>query len=59
MRRLSEHAYVATEFQGCNNGCVATPEGVVVIDPPMRPTSAVAWRREVETLGQVRYVVNT
>ncbi|MBI2371970.1 MAG: MBL fold metallo-hydrolase [Deltaproteobacteria bacterium] len=59
MRRLSEHTYVATEFQGCTNGCVATPDGVVVIDPPMRPTSAVAWRREVETLGQVRYVVNT
>ncbi len=59
MQRLSEHAYAAVEFQGCNAGCIATPEGLVVIDPPMRPTSAVAWRMELEPLGEVRYVINT
>jgi cyclase len=59
MQRVSEHAYAAVEFQGCNAGCIATEEGLIVIDPPMRPTSAVAWRMELEPLGEVRYVINT
>ncbi len=59
MQRLSERAYAAVEFQGCNAGCIATPEGLIVIDPPMRPSSAVAWRMELEALGEVRYVINT
>ncbi|HYB74089.1 MAG TPA: MBL fold metallo-hydrolase [Candidatus Sulfotelmatobacter sp.] len=59
MQRLSAHAYAAVEFLGCNAGCIATEEGLIVIDPPMRPTSAVAWRMELEPLGEVRYVINT
>ncbi len=59
MQRLSEHAYAAVEFQGCNAGCIATEEGLIVIDPPMRPSSALAWRMELEPLGEVRYVINT
>ena len=59
MHRLSEHVYAATEFLGCNAGCIATPEGLIVIDPPMRPTSAVAWRMALEPLGEGRYVINT
>jgi cyclase len=59
MQRVSAHAYAAVEFLGCNAGCIATEEGLIVIDPPMRPTSAVAWRMELEPLGEVRYVINT
>ncbi len=59
MQRLSQYAYAAVEFQGCNAGCIATPEGLIVIDPPMRPSSALAWRLELEPLGEVRYVINT
>ena len=59
MQRLSKHAYAAVDFQGCNAGCIATPEGLIVIDPPMRPSSALAWRLELEPLGEVRYVINT
>lgn len=59
MQRLSDHAYAATEFRECNAGSIATAEGPIVIDPPMRPTSAVAWRMELEPLGEVRYIINT
>jgi len=59
MQRLSEHCYAVTEFLGCNAGCIATPEGLIVIDPPMRPTSAVAWRAELGSLGEIRYLLNT
>jgi cyclase len=59
VQRLSEHVYAATEFQGCNAGSIVTPEGLIVIDPPMRPTNAVAWRMELEPLGEVRYLINT
>jgi len=59
VQRLSEHAYAATEFQGCNAGLIATSRGLIVIDPPMRPSSALSWRAELKKLGEVRYVINT
>ncbi len=55
MQRVSEHAYAAVEFLGCNAGCIATEGGLIVIDPPMRPTSAVAWCMELEALGEVLF----
>ena len=36
-----------------------TSDGVVVIDTPQLPTKAVAMRREAESHGPIRYLINT
>jgi cyclase len=38
---------------------VTTSDGVVVIDTPQLPTRAIAMRREAESHGPIRYLVNT
>lgn len=59
MQRLTDTVYVETEFEGSNVGVVATGSGLVLIDTPPRPSDAVQWRKFVEGLGPVRYVINT
>jgi len=38
---------------------VVTSDGVVVVDTPQLPTRAVAMRRDAESRGPIRYVINT
>jgi cyclase len=48
-----------TSIRGCNPSYVTTSDGVVVIDTPQLPSAAVAMRREAESHGPIRYVINT
>jgi cyclase len=59
MERVTPKVYTNTKLRGCNPSFVTTSEGVVVIDTPQLPTKAVAMRREAESHGQIRYLVNT
>ena len=57
MEQLTENVF----FYDCypTVGMVATDEGVVAIDGPMRPSEAVAWRDFIAGKGPLRYLVNT
>lgn len=59
MERVTSNIRSETQVRGCNPSYVTTSDGVVVIDTPQLPTRAVAMREEAESLGPVRYVINT
>ena len=59
MEQLTCNVFADTTLRGCNPGFVVTSDGVVVIDTPQLPTRAVAMRKEAESHGPIRYVINT
>lgn len=59
MQKVTSNVWTDTTLRGCNPSMVITGDGVVVVDTPQLPTKAVAMRREAETHGCIRYVVNT
>ena len=59
MERLTANVWTETHLRGCNPSFIATTDGVVAIDTPQLPTKAVAWRREAEAHGPIRYLINT
>jgi len=58
MLKLTDNVYARTDFHGCNSGFVVTGEGAVVIDTPMVPAEAKAWRQAIEEIAPIRYVIN-
>jgi cyclase len=59
MQQVTGNVFAETTVRGCNPGYVVTREGVVIIDTPQLPTHAVRMRREAETRGPIRYLINT
>ncbi|MEX2135394.1 MAG: MBL fold metallo-hydrolase [Chloroflexota bacterium] len=59
MERVTDNVCTDTTQRGCNPSYVTTTDGVVVIDTPQLPTRAVAMRREAESKGPIRYLINT
>lgn len=59
MERVTPNVYTTTRLRGCNPSFVTTSDGVVVVDTPQLPTRAVAMRREAESHGPLRYLINT
>jgi cyclase len=59
MDRVTRNIFTETKLRGCNPSYVITTDGVVVIDTPQLPTKAVAMRKEAESHGVIRYVINT
>ena len=59
MEQVSGNIFTETKLRGCNPSYVVTTDGVVVIDTPQLPTKAVAMRKEAESHGPIRYVINT
>ena len=64
IQRITPNVYVNTQFTdppygGCNYAFIATTDGVVMIDTPLRPTAAIQWRDEIAKYGEVRYILNT
>ena len=59
METVTPNVKTNTGLRGCNPSYVVTADGVVVIDTPQLPTKAVAMRAEVESIGPVRYIINT
>ena len=57
MERLTENVF----YYDCypTVGMVATDEGVIAVDGPMRPSEAIAWRDFIREKGPLRYLVNT
>lgn len=59
MERVTANVFTNTKLRGCNPSFVTTSDGVVVVDTPQLPTRAVAMRREAESHGPIRYLINT
>src|ERR671919_1591011 len=59
MQQLNDRVYTETTVRGCNPSFVVPSDGVVVIDTPQLPTRAVAMRKEAESHGPIRYLINT
>jgi cyclase len=59
MERVTKNVYAETKIRGCNPAYVVTSKGVVVIDTPQLPTYAVRMRKEAESHGEIRYLINT
>ncbi len=59
MENVTPNVFTTTKIRGCNPSYVVTSKGVVVIDTPQLPSRAVAMRKEAESHGPIRYVINT
>jgi cyclase len=59
MESVTSNVFVETGLRGCNPGFVLTSDGVVVVDTPQLPTRAVEMRRQAESHGEIRYLINT
>jgi cyclase len=61
IREVAPNVFVETEFHGANVGFVVTGEGVILIDTPMLPDDARAWRAEISkrTAQEIIYIINT
>jgi cyclase len=59
MQKVTSNVWTDTTLRGCNPSMVVTNDGVVIIDTPQLPTKAVAMRKEAESHGPIRYVINT
>ena len=59
MEQVTRGVFTETQLRGCNPSYVVTSDGVVVIDTPQLPTRAVEMRKEAESHGPIRYLINT
>lgn len=59
MQNVTPNVFTSTRIRGCNPSFVVTAGGVVVVDTPQLPTKAVAMRKQAESYGPIRYVINT
>jgi len=59
MQSVTPRVFTDTNRRGCNPSFVVTDDGVVIIDTPQLPTVAVAMRKEAESHGPIRYLINT
>ena len=64
MKQLTSNVWVETEVRGCNFGFVTTSEGIVLIDTPHKPSTAMWLKSEIErrspsTGPGLRYIINT
>ena len=59
MRQLTSNVFVETEARGCDFGFVTTSDGIVLIDTPHKPSTAMRLKAEIEKRGQLQYIINT
>jgi glyoxylase-like metal-dependent hydrolase (beta-lactamase superfamily II) len=61
MKEIASNVYVSTELPGVNVGFIVMPEGAIVVDAPVLPQDARAWRQRVVEIagGPILYVVLT
>jgi cyclase len=62
MREISPGIFVETDQRGANYGGIVTDAGIVVIDTPLEPAQARAFRDELRSEADgkpVSYIVNT
>ncbi len=61
MQKISENVYVHQDSRNTNLGLILTPDGPVLVDCPMLPDDARAWRDAVQAVTPLRplYIINT
>ncbi len=59
IENVTANVFTHTGLRGSNPSFVVTSDGVVAIDTPQLPSRAVEWRREAESHGPIRYLINT
>jgi cyclase len=62
MREISSGIYLESDQRGANYGGILTDDGIIVIDTPMVPRQAQAFREELRWLADGKpflYVINT
>lgn len=65
MKQATANVHVEDQFsvppkcRGSNWGFLVTSDGVVMLDTPMVPRTAVERRSEIARRGEVRYIINT
>jgi len=59
IENVTANVFTHTGLRGSNPSFVVTSDGVVAIDTPQLPSRAVEWRREIESRGPIRYLINT
>ncbi len=59
MKQITSNVFAETEVRGCNFGFVTTSDGIVMIDSPHKPSTAMQLKAEIEKRGQLRYIINT
>ena len=58
-KKITEHIYGQDIWKGCNSTLVTTSEGVVLLDVPPEIEKAKIWKEFAESLGPIKYIVNT
>lgn len=56
---ISPRVVVETEHYGSNQSAVVGSEGVALIDAPHLPSDALAWGYFAQSLGDVRFLINS
>ncbi len=59
MEQVSPHVYVDAMEGPCCIGAVSFEDGILLIDSPQYPTRAERWLKEIATLGEIKYLLNT
>ncbi|MEP7198381.1 MAG: MBL fold metallo-hydrolase, partial [Chloroflexota bacterium] len=61
MEKITEHVYVHRDSRSTNLGIILTPQGPVLVDSPLLPDDARAWRDAVAELSAERpvYLINS
>ena len=57
MEQLTDNVFWENTYP--TYGFVATDEGVIAIDGPMKPSDAIKWREAIEAKGPLRYHINS
>ncbi len=62
MQEIAPGVFVETGYRNANVGCIITDEGIILVDTPMIPAQAQAWRKhvaEASNNARILYVINT
>ena len=59
MKQITGNVFVETQVRGCNFGYVTTSDGIVMIDSPQLPSTAIQLQAELKPKGPLRYIINT
>jgi cyclase len=61
VKQISDGIYCQTAWEGANVGAISTGEGLILIDSPMLPRDARAWKEALARIGdeQPLFLVNT
>ena len=61
MKQIAEGIFCETEWEGANVGAISTGEGIVLVDSPMLPRDARAWKEQLAGVSgePVIFLINT